>query len=172
MSSTPWHRPALTSCWGRKAGTLLWACSPSARTPAPPFLGSRPRGGGWFGLCFDGRFNLRPCLVCSGGDPPRLPCSVHHNRFAAEDVLLFSKFYAFLIYGQEEEQLKPLTDWFFWCWPFKSQSGSTRCISVHSNPPKKIRIVFVAYSNQEITYVCLCRMIHFSMSKKQTKKKL
>lgn len=30
-------------------------------------------------------------------DPPRLP--VHHNRFAAEDVLLFSKFYAFLIYA-------------------------------------------------------------------------
>lgn len=32
---------------------------------------------------------------------------------------------------------------------------------------KKIWIVFVAYSNQEITYVCLCRMIHFSMSKEK-----
>lgn len=94
---------------------------------------------------------------------PWLPCSVHHNRFAAEDVLLFSKFYAFLIYAQEEEQLKPLTDWFFWCWPFKSQSGSTRCISVHSNPPRKSELSLLPIATRKLL-VCL---IHFSMSKEK-----
>lgn len=77
----------------------------------------------------------------------------------------FSKFYAFLIHAQEEEQLKPLTDWFFWCWPFKSQSGSTRCISVHSNPPhpKKSELSLLPIATRKslmcasvVWYISLC----------------
>lgn len=55
-SSMPWRRPALTSCWEGKAGTLLWAHSQSTQRRAPLFLESRPRGGDWSGLCFDSRF--------------------------------------------------------------------------------------------------------------------
>lgn len=53
MSSTPWHHLVLTSCWGRKAGTLLLAHSQSAQRQAPLFLELRPRGGDWSGLYFD-----------------------------------------------------------------------------------------------------------------------
>lgn len=56
-SSTPWRHPALTSCWGGKAETLLWARSRSAQRRAPLFLESRPRGGDWSGLYFETRFS-------------------------------------------------------------------------------------------------------------------
>lgn len=52
-SSTPWRHLVLTSCWGGKAGTLLWAHSRSTRSRAPRFLESRPRGGDWSGHYFD-----------------------------------------------------------------------------------------------------------------------
>lgn len=54
-SSTPWHQPVLTSCWGGKGATLLWAHSQSTQRRAPLFLESRPRGGDWSGHYFDMR---------------------------------------------------------------------------------------------------------------------
>lgn len=74
-SSMPWRRLALTSCWGGKVATLLWACSQSARRRAPRFLGSRPRGGDWSGLCFDTRFSCAGFMSSPSGwtqDEPSL----------------------------------------------------------------------------------------------------